>query len=242
MTKVCCSVKPVSETPKVGVPDNELIRQIAEGDQNALRMLVRRHEQRIHRFIRRIVSDPGLSEDVASETFFAVWQQAKLFENRSSVATWLLAIARYKALSARARLTGQCALAEVEDTLVDPTEAPDEVLAREGCLKLLRRCLVLLPAEQERLIQLVYYQEKSLKEAARIVGIPENTAKSRMFLARKKLATFLNEAGNAVVSAYPRAHKALHELALKQQKADQQWRRGHQRGRADDCPIDALVA
>jgi RNA polymerase sigma-70 factor (ECF subfamily) len=219
-----------------------LIRQIAEGDQAALQMLVRRYEPRVHRFIRRIVGDCGLSEEVTSETFFAVWQRAKFFESRSSVATWLLAIARYKALSARVRRTDQCTLAEVEDTLADPTETPDEALAREGQLRLLRRCLALLPAEQERLIQLVYYHEKSVKEAAIIVGIPENTAKSRMFLARKKLAIFLNEANNVAPSAYPRAHKALHELTLKQQKTDEQRRRSHQRGGADDCPIDALIA
>ena len=166
MTTVCSRARAASAALEPGVPDSVLIRQIAQGDQAALQILVRRHEARVHRFIRRIVSDREQSEDVANETFFAVWQQAKFFECRSSVATWLLAIARYKALSARTRLTGQCTLAEVEDTLADPTEAPDEVLAHEGCLRLLRRCLVLLPAEQEQLIQLVYYHEKSVKEAA----------------------------------------------------------------------------
>jgi RNA polymerase sigma-70 factor, ECF subfamily len=205
MTNACDRAGAAGETLKPGVPDSVLIRQIAEGNQTALQMLVRRYEPRVRRFIRRIVSDRGLSEDIASETFFAVWQRAKFFESRSSVATWLLAIARYKALSARVRPTDQCTLAEVEETLVDPGEAPDEALAREGYVRLLRRCLVLLPAEQERLVQLVYYQEKSVKEAASIVGIPENTVKSRMFLARKKLAIFLNEAADGAVSVSPRA-------------------------------------
>ena len=76
MTNACDRAGAAGETLKPGVPDSVLIRQIAEGDQTALQMLVRRYEPRVRRFIRRIVSDRGLSEDIASETFFAVWQRA----------------------------------------------------------------------------------------------------------------------------------------------------------------------
>jgi RNA polymerase sigma-70 factor (ECF subfamily) len=59
----------------------------------------------------------------------------------------------------------------------------------------MRRCLAALPAEQAMIMDLVYYHEKSIKEVATIASIPENTVKSRMFLARKKLATMLKRAG-----------------------------------------------
>jgi RNA polymerase sigma-70 factor (ECF subfamily) len=124
------------------------------------------------------------------------WLRAPYFENRSSVATWLLSIARYKALSARER---RCILTEPLDdamsaTLVDPSLWADAVIEHKDTARYLQRCLSTLPEEQALLIELVYYRDKSVKKAAVIAGIPENTVKSRMFQARKKLAVLLANA------------------------------------------------
>jgi len=173
--------------------DEALIRKMARGDEAALRTLVTRHHARIARFILRFAGDRNLVEDLVSDTFFAAWQQAPHFENRSSVATWLLAIARYKALSARQR---RSVATEAMDDIVtasvaDPTAGPDDEYEHKDSARYLRRCLAALPAEQAMLIELVYYRDKSVKEAAILAKIPENTVKSRMFLARKKLSVLL---------------------------------------------------
>jgi RNA polymerase sigma-70 factor (ECF subfamily) len=176
--------------------DEVLVSRIARGEQSALRALMARHQVRIARFIRRFVSDQSVVEDLVCDTFFAAWQQAPHFENRSSVATWLMAIARYKALSARER---QALPTEPLDEVLVTTIAetglqPDAVVERDDWARYLRQCLGTLPAEQAQLIELFYYRDKSIKEVALLVGIPENTVKSRMFLARKKLAAMLNAA------------------------------------------------
>ena len=59
----------------------------------------------------------------------------------------------------------------------------------------LRKCLTGLSAEHREIVDLVYYHEKSVEEVAQIVGIPENTVKTRLFYARKKLAELLKAAG-----------------------------------------------
>ena len=189
---------PGSSTPVGGGRETEpsdeaLIRKMARGDQAALRSLVTRHHARVARFILRFAGDRNLVEDLVSDTFFAAWQQAPHFENRSSVATWLLAIARYKALSARQR---RSVATEAMDDIVtasvaDPTAGPDDEYEHKDSARYLRRCLAALPAEQAMLIELVYYRDKSVKEAAILAKIPENTVKSRMFLARKKLSVLL---------------------------------------------------
>ena len=61
--------------------------------------------------------------------------------------------------------------------------------------KVLRQCLERLTPDHREIIDLVYYHEKSVEEVAEIVGIPENTVKTRMFYARKKLAELLKAAG-----------------------------------------------
>src|ERR1700674_2812263 len=83
--------------------DQALIARIAGGDQLAMRALFARHQTALYRWLLRIVRDEALAEDLLSEVFLVVWRQAASFQGRSSVSTWLLAIARHKALSARRR-------------------------------------------------------------------------------------------------------------------------------------------
>src|SRR6266566_3518405 len=81
--------------------DDALIRRIATGDQLAMRTLFARHRIPLYRWLLRIVRDETTAEDLLSDVFLDVWRQAASFKGRASVSTWLLAIARYKALSAR---------------------------------------------------------------------------------------------------------------------------------------------
>jgi len=90
----------VSETS-----DETLIGRIAGGDQLAMRTLFARHRVALYRWLLRLVRDEALAEDLLSDVFLDVWRQAASFQGRASVSTWLLAIARHKALSARRRQT-----------------------------------------------------------------------------------------------------------------------------------------
>src|SRR5215813_10154260 len=102
--------------------DETLIRRIAGGDQLAMRTLFARHRVAIYRWLLRIVHDETLAEDLLSDVFLDVWRQAASFEGRASVSTWLLAIARHKALSARrGRIVAELD-ARIASTLVHSAE------------------------------------------------------------------------------------------------------------------------
>src|SRR5690349_10484646 len=79
--------------------DEVLIQRIAQGDRLAMQVLFARHHVRVFRFVLRLVRNEATAEDLISEVFLNVWRQAGKFEGRSAVSTWLLAIARFKALS-----------------------------------------------------------------------------------------------------------------------------------------------
>jgi len=177
--------------------DEALIKEIAKGNQVALRSLANRYQKRIYRFALRFVGDASHAEDVVSETFFAVWQQAAGFQNRSAVGTWLLGIARYRALSMRKRLreTAEPLDDEIASKVPDPAHGPGAALERSNLATFLRGRLQALPVEQATLIDLVYLREMPTQKAARMIGIPLNTVKSRMFLARRRLATLLSAEG-----------------------------------------------
>jgi RNA polymerase sigma-70 factor (ECF subfamily) len=171
--------------------DDMLIRRIAEGDQLAMRTLFGRHRVPLYRWLLRLVGDEALAEDLLSELFLDVWRQAASFEARSSVSTWLLAIARYKALSARRRRTDAELDDELASKLAHPADDPERVLQKKDRAEVLRRSLTRLSPEHGEVIDLVYYHGKSVKEVAEIIGIAEATVKTRMFYARKKLAALV---------------------------------------------------
>ena len=168
--------------------DEVLIRRIADGDQLAMRTLFARYRVAIYRWLLRLVGDEALAEDLLSDVFLDVWRKAASFEARSSVSTWLLAIARYKALSARRQQPHAELNDELASTVADPADDPELVLQKKDRAELLRQSLAKLSREHGEVIDLVYYHGKSVKEVAETIGINEATVKTRMFYARKNLA------------------------------------------------------
>ena len=168
--------------------DEVLIRRIANGDQLAMRSLFARHRLAIYRWLLRLVDDEALADDLLSDVFLDVWRKAGSFERRSSVSTWLLAIARHKALSARRRRTDVELNNDLASMVADPADSPELVLEKKKREELLRHSMARLSPEHGEVIDLTYYHGKSIKEIAEIVGINEATVKSRTFYARKRLA------------------------------------------------------
>ena len=76
--------------------DEALVGAIAEDDRLAMRTLYVRHNVRVYRFVRRLVKDTALAEDIVSDVFLEVWRQADAFKSKSRALTWLLGIARNK--------------------------------------------------------------------------------------------------------------------------------------------------
>jgi RNA polymerase sigma-70 factor, ECF subfamily len=175
--------------------DETLVQRIAAGDKLAMQILFARHHVRVYRFVLRLVGQPATAEDLISEVFFDVWRQAERFEARSSVSTWLLGIARYKALSALRKRTEAELDEETANAIADEADTPEEALQKKDKGEILRACLAKLSPEHREVVDLVYYHEKAIQEVAAIVGIPENTVKTRVFYARKQLSELLKEAG-----------------------------------------------
>jgi RNA polymerase sigma-70 factor, ECF subfamily len=175
--------------------DELLIGRIARGDRLAMQVLFARHHVRVYRFVLRLMRDEMAAEDVISEVFLDVWRQANRFEGRSAVSTWLIAIARFKALSRLRKRREEGLDDETAEAIEEPSDDPERAITKLDKGEKLRRCLASLSAEHREIIDLVYYHEKSVEEVAKIVGIPENTVKTRMFYARKKLCELCRMAG-----------------------------------------------
>jgi RNA polymerase sigma-70 factor (ECF subfamily) len=174
--------------------DATLVNRIAAGDKLAMQSLFARHRTPVYRWLLRFVGNETIAEDLLSEVFLDVWRQADRFEGRSSVSTWLMSIARFKALSARRRRTEPALDEKIETTVADPASDPEAALLETNRGALLRQALTRLSLEHREIIDLVYYHEQSNDECAHILGIPAATVKTRMFYARKKLAELVKGA------------------------------------------------
>jgi len=147
-----------------------------------MRILFTRHRVRVYRFLLRFLANGSTAEDLVSEVFLDVWRQAPEFQGPSQVGTWFLAIVRNKALSTLRRPP-------------EPANNPELTMQNRQQSEIVRKCVTKLSPAHREIVDLVYYHEKSINEAAEIIGVPQNTVKTRMFYARKQIADLMAAQG-----------------------------------------------
>ena len=175
--------------------DLALIRSMAEGDKAALKIFYVRHHARVLRFLIRMVGSETAAEDIVNEVFLEAWRRADKFEGRSQAATWLMAIARFRAIT-ESRRRSEIQLDDgVAAAIEDSSDTPSISLEKRERSDILQQCLAKLTPLHREVISQIYYQGKKVEEVARFTGAPVNTIKTRMHHARNRMAELLAEAG-----------------------------------------------
>jgi RNA polymerase sigma-70 factor (ECF subfamily) len=176
--------------------DTELIQRIADRRQEALAILYDRYAPLLLALSRRILGNGSDAEEVVQETFIQVWAQAGRYDpRRSSVPTWLVLLARSRAIDmlrsrgVRARAVATATADPVPDA---SPEGPAAVWYEERRRRL-AKALATLPQEQRDVLQHSYYQGLSQREIAESTGIPLGTVKTRTLLAMRKLRETLRD-------------------------------------------------
>lgn len=188
--------------------DAELVRRMRSKDERALGTFYDRWFPVVHGVVSRMLESPDDVEDVVEEAFWQAWRQAERFEvERGSVQTWLLTIARSRALDrlrSRRRLREDPLVDETAseaDTSVPTPAAPSDPLAdaeHAERSRIVRAALADLPAEQREALELGYFGGLSQSEIAEQTGQPLGTIKTRMRLALQKLRERLSPLREAV--------------------------------------------
>ncbi|MBO0712021.1 MAG: sigma-70 family RNA polymerase sigma factor [Acetobacteraceae bacterium] len=183
------------------IPDRELIERIAAGNGLAMQALYARYNARIFRYALRLLGSRADAEDLVSDVFLDVWRRADTFEGRAQVSTWLIGIARNKAIDMRNSRSAEPWDEDVASAIEDTTANPEaDVLARNRN-GIIRACLTQLSPAHREIIDLVYYHGQSIDDIAKLTGVPHATVKTRMFYARKRLAAVLRERGITTAAA-----------------------------------------
>ncbi len=165
--------------------DSELIAAVADGDRNALRELYDRHAGWLVARLSRRCADPGIVDEVVQDTFVAVWRRPQRYAGRREVAAWLWGIAIRKLLD-RFRKRKPLVMAVEEIRPESVISAEDEVLrgVEHGPLA---AAVDGLSPELRAVVQATVLDGLTTREAARLLGIPAGTVKTRMMRARRLL-------------------------------------------------------
>jgi RNA polymerase sigma-70 factor (ECF subfamily) len=178
-----------------GTLEGKLVSRTGAGDTRAFEELYQLYEQRVYHYICTLVRDATLAEEVLGDVMLAVWRGAQHFAHQSRVSTWIFGIARHKAFDALRR-TGRheqhaVALDEAPD-LPCRQDSPIEQIHREQLGLVARKALAKLSGEHQEVLRLVFYEELPYEEIARLLDIPENTVKTRVFYAKQQLKRHLD--------------------------------------------------
>jgi len=174
--------------------DNLLVRNCLEGDESALEKLLEKYLDPIHSFLRYLVRDVSVVEDLSQETFIKVWKNLSKFDQDKSFKTWIFAIAKNTALDfLKKKKTTPFSFFEDEEGnnklegIAENSILPDEILERKDIVREMEAKLELIP-EKYRVILILHYKEDfTFFEIAEILGRPYNTIKAYHSRALSKL-------------------------------------------------------
>ncbi|MFE7749935.1 sigma-70 family RNA polymerase sigma factor [Streptomyces sp. NPDC057428] len=173
----------ISGIPSAGPDLQELLVQVARGDQDAFTRVYDQVSGPVLGLVRSVLRDPAQSEEVAQEVLVEVWRTAPRFQpSRGSAMNWVLTLAHHRAVD-RVRSAEATAAREHKAALLDRTPEFDEVseqvetrLEREQ----VRRCLRTLSELQRQSVTLAYYQGLTYREVGELLAVPLGTIKTRL--------------------------------------------------------------
>lgn len=174
-------------------PEAALLARAAAGDQVAFGALFRRFERPLYAYFYRMLHDGPTAEDLVCDAMTAVWKNARTYRGEAQVSTWIFGIAHRLAQAAIRRRRPTVPLEEAAG--VATNTGPDEVAERADIASRVRASVAALPPEHRAVVTLTFFHGFSYSEIAKILNIPVNTVKTRMFYARQKLRPIFEKAG-----------------------------------------------
>ena len=178
--------------------DLEVARRIADGDVEAVRWVTGRNNQRLYRAALSILNDRPEAEDALQDAYMKAFEAIETFAGRSTLSTWLTRIVVNEALGRRRRVQRRSELLNQESVLIleeyreklmagSITPSPERAVMRRQISKLLEMAIARLPDTFRPVFVMREIEGLSVEETAEALQIPEETVKTRLFRARRRL-------------------------------------------------------
>ncbi|WP_427454427.1 RNA polymerase sigma factor [Litorimonas sp. WD9-15] len=151
-----------------------------------------RHAGPLTGFAKRCLAHEADADDIVHETMMEVWRRPERFEGRSSLKSWMFAIARFKSYD-RNRKSGRTVLSDMEDSRVCEDALPSDALAASQDASRVRAAMNTLSEPHRRALHLSFFEDMTYKEIAEVEGCPVGTIKTRILHAKRKMITVLGQ-------------------------------------------------
>lgn len=192
--------------------DQAYIDQILNGDTNAFTVLVERYKDLVYTLAIRMMKHREEAEEVAQDTFIKVYKSLDKFKGDSKFSTWIYRVAYNTCLDRlkkNKRYEGTVTIDEYTEHQVKTLDNALDMLEAQERKVAIKKCIDTLPSDDSFLLTLYYYEELSLEEIAKVIGIKPNNVKIKLFRSRKKLATVLKaQLDNEIIESYAGTYKA----------------------------------
>ncbi len=176
--------------------DQHLITKILEGDTNAFAVLVDRYKDLVFTLALRMLKNREEAEEVSQDTFIKTYKSLNKFKGDSKFSTWIYKIAYNTSLDRikkHKRSHQTVTIDEFTEHQVKTLDNALDQMEQQERKQAIQDCLQLLPSEDSFLLTLFYFEELSLDEISKAVGLTANNVKVKLFRSRKKLTSILKE-------------------------------------------------
>jgi len=172
------------------------INLIIEGNTNAFNILVDRYKDLVFSLALKMVKNREEAEEVAQDTFIKVFKSLSKFKGDSKFSTWIYKVTYNTCLDRLKKTKREQQVVSIDDFNTNQIKSIDNALDKmedKEREKAIQDCINLLPSDDAFLLTLFYFEEQSLEEIAKVIGLTANNVKVKLFRSRKKLTSILKE-------------------------------------------------
>jgi len=176
--------------------DQDLIAKVLDGDTNAFSVLVNRYKDLVFSLALKMLKNREEAEEISQDAFIKVYKSLHKFKGDSKFSTWIYKVVYNSCLDRLKQYKKNYALVPIDEFNENQVKTLDnafDALVSQDRKNAIQACLNKLPSEDSFLLTLYYFEEQSLEEISKIVGLTANNVKVKLFRSRKKLATILKQ-------------------------------------------------
>lgn len=176
--------------------DQHYIHRVLGGDTNAFSVLVEKYKDMVFTLSMKMLKDRDEAEEAAQDAFVKVFKSLSQFKSESKFSTWIYKVTFNTCLDRLKRNKRLKAVISLDESGEQEATSLINVLdsiEKKERKEMIQDCLQLLPGEESFLLTLYYFEEQSLEEIAKIIGINPNNVKIRLYRSRKKLTAIMKE-------------------------------------------------
>jgi len=173
--------------------DNYYVELVKNGQTSSFSYIVEKYRNIVFSIALKVLKNREDAEEMAQESFIKVYKSLRTFKGNAKFSTWLYRITYNTCISELRKRKMHFASTEEVQIKDEAQEMNLDGIPEENRAKVIKEAMGRLPEDEYTLVLLYYFEDQSIEEISKVTGLSESNAKVKLFRARKKLYTILND-------------------------------------------------